>query len=69
MERVPQMLLKNVMFRQGIAFLEPANVVLKGHSTEDRQVHQDANFLRGLKRRMGYTFLFFSYQYTQLISL
>jgi RecQ-mediated genome instability protein 1 len=68
MDRVPQMLLKNVMFRQGIAFLEPANVVLKGHSTEDRQAQQDANFLRGLKRRMGYTSLLFFYQYTELVS-
>jgi RecQ-mediated genome instability protein 1 len=68
MDRVPQMLLKNVMFRQGIAFLEPANVVLKGHSTEDRQAQQDANFLRGLKRRMGYTYLLFFYQYTELVS-
>jgi RecQ-mediated genome instability protein 1 len=48
-----QMLLKNVLFRRGIAFLEPNTVVLKGYQTDDREANQDADFARGLRLRMG----------------
>jgi RecQ-mediated genome instability protein 1 len=48
-----QMLLKGTRFRRGIALLEPGNVVLKGHQTADREAEQDADFVRGLRARMG----------------
>ncbi|KAI0250238.1 hypothetical protein BJV78DRAFT_1220721 [Lactifluus subvellereus] len=44
--------LKDVTIRQGIAFLEPRNVVLKGHGVEDLDVNRDRNFLRGLRLRL-----------------
>jgi hypothetical protein len=47
------MLLKGTRFRRGIALLEPGNVVLKGHQTADREAEQDADFMRGLRARMG----------------
>lgn len=47
------MLLKNVFIRRGIAWLEPANIVLKGYQTEERQAMQDADFVRGLGIRLG----------------
>lgn len=47
------MLLKNVFVRRGIAWLEPGNVVLKGYQTEERQIMQDADFVRGLRQRLG----------------
>ena len=47
------MLLKNVFIRRGIAWLEPANVVLKGYQTEERQAMQDEDFVRGLRVRLG----------------
>ena len=49
----PQMLLKNVPIRRGIAWLEPANTVLKGYQTEERQAVQDEDFIRGLRVRLG----------------
>lgn len=48
-----QLLLKNVFIRRGIAWLEPANIELKGYQTEERQVLQDADFIRGLHLRLG----------------
>lgn len=47
------MLLKDVMIRRGIAFLEPENVVMKGHKTEEREANQDSDFVRALRRRLG----------------
>jgi RecQ-mediated genome instability protein 1 len=47
------MLLKDVLIRQGMAFLEPGNVVFKGHQTEGRVANQDRDFVIGLKTRMG----------------
>lgn len=38
--------------RHGIAFLEPRNVILKGHSVEDLDVNRDRNFLSGLRLRL-----------------
>ncbi|KAA1467645.1 hypothetical protein DENSPDRAFT_256681 [Dentipellis sp. KUC8613] len=46
------MLLKNVPIKRGIAFLEPSNIELKGHQTEDRDVHRDRDFVRSLRVRM-----------------
>lgn len=48
-----QLLLKNVVIRRGIAFLEPTTVILKGHQTQDREATQDIDFVRGLRLRMG----------------
>ncbi|KAI0091295.1 hypothetical protein BDY19DRAFT_696571 [Irpex rosettiformis] len=45
--------LKDVLIRRGIAFLEPSKITLKGFQTEDRQSMQDADFVRGLKERLG----------------
>jgi RecQ-mediated genome instability protein 1 len=42
------------MVRRGIAFLEPATIVLKGQQTADREAVQDADFVRSLRVRMGY---------------
>lgn len=47
------MLLKDVLIRQGMAFLEPGNVIFKGHQTEERVVNQDRDFIVSLKTRMG----------------
>lgn len=51
------MLLKGVTFRKGTAFLEPANVILKGHQSE-RDAERDADFKKSLRRRMGYETVF-----------
>ena len=42
--------------RHGIAFLEPRNIVLKGHSVEDLDVNRDRHFLRGLRLRLELRF-------------
>ncbi|KAL4072668.1 hypothetical protein V8B97DRAFT_336012 [Scleroderma yunnanense] len=39
--------------RNGVAFLQPSNVVLKGYQTEDHDIHRDEVFLSGLRKRMG----------------
>lgn len=46
-------MLKNAFVRRGIVFLEPKYVILKGHQTEDLEAHQDRDFVRGLRSRMG----------------
>lgn len=49
------MLLKNVLIRRGIAFLEPATVdIYVGSQTEEREAVQDRDFARGLRVRLGY---------------
>ncbi|KAJ6508014.1 hypothetical protein C8R47DRAFT_1100303 [Mycena vitilis] len=48
-----KMILKDVLVRRGMAFLEPACVTLKGHQTEDREELQAADFARGLRHRLG----------------
>ena len=40
--------------RRGIAFLEPRNIILKGHGVEDLNVNRDRNFLSGLRLRLEY---------------
>ncbi|KAG9314993.1 hypothetical protein JVU11DRAFT_4102 [Chiua virens] len=45
--------LKSTPVRNGIAFLEPANVILKGYRTEDHDVNSDQVFLRSLRKRLG----------------
>jgi len=49
-----QLLLKSVRVRNGLALLEPSNVELKGYQNEDMQVNQDQEFVRSLRRRMGF---------------
>jgi hypothetical protein len=49
-----QFLLKNVRVRNGLALLEPSNVELKGWQNEDMQMNQDQEFVRNLRRRMGF---------------
>ncbi|KAF9223778.1 hypothetical protein BS17DRAFT_118080 [Gyrodon lividus] len=49
-----KMLLKSTPIRNGIAFLEPSNVTLKGFSTEDHDVHSEQVFVRSLTRRLGF---------------
>ncbi|KAJ7773414.1 hypothetical protein B0H16DRAFT_148641 [Mycena metata] len=48
-----KMVLKDVLVRRGIAFLEPACVTMKGFQTEDREAMQQADFARGLRHRLG----------------
>lgn len=48
------MQLKNVSIRHGIAFLEPGNIILKGHGVEDLDENRDRNFLSGLRLRLEY---------------
>ncbi|KAG8970578.1 hypothetical protein FRC03_006707 [Tulasnella sp. 419] len=49
-----KLLLKNVLVRRGIAFLEPEGVtILESSRTEEREEVQDADFARGLRLRMG----------------
>ena len=50
----PQLLLKSVRVRNGMALLEPSNVELKGWQNEDMQANQDQEFVRSLRRRMGF---------------
>ena len=40
--------------RHGIAFLEPRNIILKGHGVEDLDVNRDRTFLSGLRLRLEY---------------
>ena len=47
-----QMLIHNVEFRRGIAFLEPKRITLKGHQIADRDAQQDAEFALSLKQRL-----------------
>lgn len=47
------MLLRDVLIRRGVAFLEPKSVTFKGHQTEERVANQDRDFVVGLKARMG----------------
>ncbi|KAK2463433.1 hypothetical protein APHAL10511_004519 [Amanita phalloides] len=49
-----KMHLKNVKIRNGIAWLEPETVVLKGYSNKDRDENQKLDFARGLRERMGF---------------
>lgn len=44
--------LKNVKIRNGIAWLEPGTVIMKGHSSEEREKLQKFEFARGLRIRM-----------------
>lgn len=48
------MILKDVPIRQGIMFLEPSNVELKGYMTEELEANREADFARGLRMRLGY---------------
>lgn len=48
-----KMLLTSTPIRNGIAFLEPSNVTLKGYCTEDHDAHRVEVFLKGLRRRLG----------------
>ncbi|KAJ7761892.1 hypothetical protein DFH07DRAFT_412312 [Mycena maculata] len=48
-----KLVLKNVLIRRGMAFLEPACVTFKGHQTEDREEIQAMDFARGLRQRLG----------------
>ncbi|KZT29831.1 hypothetical protein NEOLEDRAFT_1166674 [Neolentinus lepideus HHB14362 ss-1] len=48
-----KIILQDVLFRRGIAFLEPSSVILKGYETKDRENSQDFDFIRGLRLRMG----------------
>jgi hypothetical protein len=43
-----------VSIRHGIAFLEPRNIIIKGHGVEDLDVNRDRNFLSGLRLRLEY---------------
>ena len=47
------MQIKNVFIRRGIAFLEPGNVIMKYHLTEELQAVADTVFVRSLQTRMG----------------
>ena len=51
---ITQIQLKNVSIRHGIAFLEPRNIILKGHGVEDLDVNRDRKFLNGLRLRLEY---------------
>ena len=48
------MFLKSTPIRNGIAFLEPANVILKGYRTEDHDINGEQVFLSSLRKRLGY---------------
>ncbi|KAH0833037.1 hypothetical protein J3R83DRAFT_12027, partial [Lanmaoa asiatica] len=48
-----QMLLKSTPIHNGIAFLEPANVTLKGYRTEDHDINSEQIFLSSLRKRLG----------------
>lgn len=52
------MFLKSTPIRNGIAFLEPANVLLKGYMTEDHEINNEQVFLSSLRKRLGYAFHF-----------
>lgn len=48
-----KMLLTSTPIRNGVAFLEPADVILKGYRTEDHDIHNEKVFLSGLRKRLG----------------
>lgn len=48
------MLLKSTPIRNGTAFLEPSNVILKGYKTEDHDINREQVFLSILRKRLGY---------------
>ncbi|CAK5268393.1 unnamed protein product [Mycena citricolor] len=48
-----KLILKNVLMRRGMAFLEPSCVEFKGQKTEDREVQQSTDFARELRHRLG----------------
>jgi hypothetical protein len=43
-----------VSIRHGIVYLEPRNIILKGHGVEDLDVNRDRAFLSGLRLRLEY---------------
>ncbi|KAL5503953.1 hypothetical protein ACEPAH_8025 [Sanghuangporus vaninii] len=47
-----KLLLKDVLVRRGIIFLEPKGIVLKGHRNGDRDEFRERDFVHGLLRRM-----------------
>lgn len=47
------MIIKDVLIRRGIAFLEPLNVELKGYMTEELEVYRDAQFAEDIRQRLG----------------
>ncbi|KAL5525959.1 hypothetical protein ACEPAG_7297 [Sanghuangporus baumii] len=47
-----KLLLKDVLVRRGIIFLEPNGIVLKGHRNSDRDELRERDFVHGLLRRM-----------------
>lgn len=47
------MIIKDVLVRRGIAFLEPLNVELKGYMTEELEVYRDAQFAEDIRQRLG----------------
>ncbi|KAL5476545.1 hypothetical protein ACEPAI_3224 [Sanghuangporus weigelae] len=47
-----KLLLKDVLVRRGIIFLEPKGIVLKGHRNGDRDEFRERDFAHGLLRRM-----------------
>ncbi|KAG9018660.1 hypothetical protein FRB90_010860 [Tulasnella sp. 427] len=49
-----KLMLKNVLAVQGIAFLEPNTVdIFQGSELEEQEAHQDFNFARDLRRKLG----------------
>ncbi|KAF8417472.1 hypothetical protein L210DRAFT_3580814 [Boletus edulis BED1] len=48
-----KMFLKSTPIRNGIAFLEPSNVILKGYRTEDHDINSQQVFLALLMKRLG----------------
>lgn len=47
------MFLISTPIRNGVAFLEPSNVTLKGYRTEDHDVNREQVFLSSLRKRLG----------------
>lgn len=47
------MQLKGTLIRNGLAFLEPATVVLLGGAQEQREARQREEFKNGLRERLG----------------
>ncbi|KAG8221612.1 hypothetical protein J3R82DRAFT_1879 [Butyriboletus roseoflavus] len=48
-----KMLLKSTPICSGIAFLEPANVTLKGYRTKDHNINSEQVFLSSLRKQLG----------------
>ncbi|KAG6374395.1 hypothetical protein JVT61DRAFT_4432 [Boletus reticuloceps] len=48
-----KMFLNSTPIRNGIAFLEPSNVILKGYRTEDHDINSQQVFLSLLRKRLG----------------